>query len=548
MSSEPAPAPAPASASTEELEADLSTATISKKQLKKDARKAEKAGKASQRQQQQQPQAEEADPFAANYGDVPVEEIQSKVISGRTWTDIGDLDEAAAGRSVLIRGSAQTLRPVSKKMAFVVLRQSMSTVQCVLVASADAGVSTQMVRFATSLSKESIVDVEGVVTLPKEPLKATTQQVEIQVRKVYCINRAIPTLPINLEDAVRSEAEFEKAEQNGEKLVRVLQDTRLNYRAIDLRTPANQAIFRIQCHVENKFREFLFSENFIGIHSPKLIGGSSEGGASVFKLEYNGQPACLAQSPQLYKQMSICGGFGRVFEVGPVFRAEKSNTHRHLCEFIGLDAEMEIKEHYFEVCDIIDGLFVAIFKHLNENCQKELETINRQYPFEPLKYLEKTLKLTYEEGIKMLKEAGTEIEPMGDLNTEAEKKLGRLVKEKYGTEFFILYQYPLAVRPFYTMPCYDDPAYSNSFDVFIRGEEIISGAQRIHMPELLRKRAIECGIDASTIASYIESFSYGAPPHGGFGVGLERVVMLFCALNNIRKTSLFPRDPQRLAP
>ncbi|XBH69177.1 hypothetical protein VPH35_097141 [Triticum aestivum] len=466
MSSEPAPA----SASTEELEADLSAATISKKQLKKDARKAEKAGKASQRQQQQQPQAEEADLFAANYGDVPVEEIQSKAISGRSWTDIGDLDEAAAGRSVLIRGSAQTLRPVSKKMAFVVLRQSMSTVQCVLVASADSGVSTQMVRFATSLSKESIVDVEGVVTLPKEPLKATTQQVEIQVRKVYCINRAIPTLPINLEDAARSEAEFEKAEQNGEKLVRVLQDTRLNYRAIDLRTPANQAIFRIQCHVENKFREFLFSENFIGIHSPKLIGGSSEGGASVFKLEYNGQPACLAQSPQLYKQMSICGGFGRVFEVGPVFRAEKSNTHRHLCEFIGLDAEMEIKEHYFEVCDIIDGLFVAIFKHLNENCQKELETINRQYPFEPLKYLEKTLKLTYEEGIKMLKEAGTEIEPMGDLNTEAEKKLGRLVKEKYGTEFFILYRYPLAVRPFYTMPCYDDPAYSNSFDVFIRGE------------------------------------------------------------------------------
>ncbi|KAG8100083.1 hypothetical protein GUJ93_ZPchr0013g37464 [Zizania palustris] len=541
MSSEPPPAPA------EELAADFSAATISKKQLKKDARKAEKA---AQRQQQQQPppQGDDEDPYASNYGDVPVEEIQSKAISGRSWTGIGDLDESAEGRPVLIRGAAQAIRPVSKKMAFVVLRQSMSTVQCVLVASADAGVSTQMVRFATSLSKESIVDVEGVVSLPKEPLKATTQQVEIQVRKLYCINRAIPTLPINLEDAARSEAEFERAEQAGEKLVRVGQDTRLNYRAIDLRTPANQAIFRIQCQVENKFREFLLSMNFVGIHSPKLISGSSEGGAAVFKLQYNGQPACLAQSPQLYKQMSICGGFERVFEVGPVFRAENSNTHRHLCEFVGLDAEMEIKEHYFEVCDIIDGLFVAIFKHLNENCKKELETINRQYPFEPLKYLEKTLKLTYDEGIQMLKEAGTEIEPMGDLNTEAEKKLGRLVKEKYGTEFFILYRYPLAVRPFYTMPCYDNPAYTNSFDVFIRGEEIISGAQRIHTPELLTKRAIECGIDASTIASYIESFTYGAPPHGGFGVGLERVVMLFCALNNIRKTSLFPRDPQRLVP
>jgi len=176
MSSEPPPAPSAAAA--EELAAGLSAATLSKKQQKKDARKAEKAEKAAQRQQQQQP-ADAEDPFAANYGDVPVEEIQSKAISGRSWSQIGDLDDSAAGRSVLIRGAAQVIRPVSKKMAFVVLRQSMSTVQCVLVASADAGVSTQMVRFATALSKESIVDVEGVVSLPKEPLKATTQQVRL---------------------------------------------------------------------------------------------------------------------------------------------------------------------------------------------------------------------------------------------------------------------------------------------------------------------------------------------------------------------------------
>ena len=171
MSSEPPPT----AAAADELAADLSAATLSKKQQKKDARKAEKAEKAAQRQQQQPADAE--DPFATNYGDVPVEEIQSKAISGRLWTKIGDLDADAAGRSVLIRGATQAIRPVSKKMAFVVLRQSMSTVQCVLVASADAGVSTQMVRFATALSKESIVDVEGVVSLPKEPLKATTQQV-----------------------------------------------------------------------------------------------------------------------------------------------------------------------------------------------------------------------------------------------------------------------------------------------------------------------------------------------------------------------------------
>ena len=279
-----------------------------------------------------------------------------------------------------------------------------------------------------------------------------------------------------------------------------------------------------------------------------MIAGSSEGGAAVFRLDYKGHPACLAQSPQLHKQMAICADFGRVFEIGPVFRAEDSFTHRHLCEFTGLDVEMEIKKHYFEVMDIVDRLFVSIFDSLNQNCKKDLEAVAHQYPFEPLKYLRQTLRLTYEEGVQMLKDAGVEIEPFGDLNTEAERKLGQLVLEKYGTEFYILYRYPLAVRPFYTMPCYDNPQYSNSFDVFIRGEEIISGAQRVHNAEMLEKRAESCGIDVKTISTYIDSFRYGAPTHGGFGVGLERVVMLFCGLNNIRKASLYPRDPLRIAP
>ncbi|XP_047261520.1 aspartate--tRNA ligase 2, cytoplasmic-like [Capsicum annuum] len=294
-------------------------------------------------------------------------------------------------------------------------------------------------------------------------------QVEVQISKLYCVNRAMPTLPINIEDAARSEVEIEQALEKGEQLVRVNQDTRLNFRILDIRTPANQGIFRIQCQVENIFRQFLLSEGFVGIHTPKLIGGSSEGGSAVFRLDYKGQPACLAQSPQLHKQMAICGDFGRVFEIGPVFRAEDSFTHRHLCEFTGLDAEMEIKEHYSEVMDIVGRLFVAMFDSLNEICKKELEAIGRQYPFEPLKYLRKTLRLTFAEGVQMLKEAGVEVDPLGDLNTESERKLGQLVAEKYGTEFYILHKYPLAVRPFYTMPCHDNPSYSNSFDVFIRG-------------------------------------------------------------------------------
>ncbi|CAD6240651.1 unnamed protein product [Miscanthus lutarioriparius] len=247
--------------------------------------------------------------------------------------------------------------------------------------------------------------------------------------------------------------------------------------------------------------------------------------------------------------MAICGGFERVFEVGPVFRAETSRTPRQAClieGFTGILKDNVVLESNLmlsfirAVCDVIAGLFVSIFRHLNENCKEELGVINKQRPFEPVKYLEQTLKLTFEEGILMLNDAGTELEPMGDLTTEAEKVLGRLVKEKYGTDFYILHRYPLAVRPFYTMPCPDNPAYSNSFDVFIQGQEIISGAQRIHSREMLARRAEECGIDINTISAYMESFSHGAPPHGGFGVGLERVAALFCGLNNIKEMSMSP--------
>ncbi|KAK2993039.1 hypothetical protein RJ640_003079 [Escallonia rubra] len=503
----------------------------SKKASKKEAAKLEK-----QRRREQHAAAaatsgvsalsvDSPDPLAANYGDVPLAELQSKAISGRVWTQVGSLTDQLKDRAVLVRGRAQAIRAVGKKIAFLVVRERGCTVQCVLTAAPDL-VSPQMVKYATGVSRESFVDVEGVVSVPGVPIKGATQQVEIQVRKLYCVNSAGNTLPINIEDASRSEIEIEKALEAGEQLVRVNQDTRLNFRFLDLRTAANQGIFRVQCQVENIFRQFLLNEEFVGIHTPKLIAGSSEGGSAVFRLDYKGIPACLAQSPQLHKQMAICGDFGRVFEIGPVFRAEDSFTHRHLCEFTGLDVEMEIKEHYAEVMDIVDRLFIAMFDSLNEKCQKELEAIGKQYPFKPLKYLRKTLRLTFQEGIQMLKEAGVEVDPLGDLNTESEKTLGRLVAERYGTDFYILHRYPLAVRPFYTMPCEDDSAYSNSFDVFIRA----------------------CGIDVTTISTYIESFRYGAPPHGGFGVGLERVVMLFCALNNIRKTSLFPRDPQRIAP
>jgi len=328
----------------------------------------------------------------------------------------------------------------------------------------------------------------------------------------------------------------------------VKQDTRLNNRIIDLRVPTNQAIFRLQSGVCQIYREFMLANDFVEIHSPKLIGGSSEGGANVFKFKYFEQDGCLAQSPQLYKQMALCGGFPRVFEIGPVFRAENSNTNRHLCEFTGLDMEMEFKNHYFEVLDLVGEMFVYLCKNIEKRFAKELSVINDQYPFEPFVCADPVVKINFREGVKMLAEAGIKQDELEDLSTETEKALGRLVKEKYNTDFYMLYGYPKSARPFYTMLDPHDERFTNSYDFFMRGEEITSGAQRIHDPALLEQRAKECGLDVNTIKDYIGAMKYGASCHGGAGFGLERIVKFYCNLHNIRKASLFPRDPSRLYP
>lgn len=236
----------------------------------------------------------------------------------------------------------------------------------------------------------------------------------------------------------------------------------------------------------------------------------------------------------------------RVFEIGPVFRAEDSNTNRHLCEFTGLDIEMVFYEHYFEILDLLAEMFVAIFNGLEERYQKELKVVNDQYPCEPFKC--KNVRLNFKEGVKLLADNGFTQDPLQDLSTENEKILGRLVREKFETDFYMLYGYPTNARPFYTMLDPHDSNYTNSYDFFMRGEEITSGAQRIHEPEFLAERATHHKIPVATIQEYIDAFKYGCPPHGGCGIGLERVVKLYCGIRNIRKCSLFPRDPKRLRP
>jgi aspartyl-tRNA synthetase len=324
----------------------------------------------------------------------------------------------------------------------------------------------------------------------------------------------------------------------------------LDYRWIDLRTPANAAIMRISSGVCALFREFLLERKFIEIQSPKLLAGASEGGSSVFKLKYFNEDACLAQSPQLYKQMtSACSDMERVFEIGPVFRAENSNTHRHLCEFHGLDLEMAINEHYYEALDLFSDLFIYIFEGLNTRFKAELEAVRAQHPFEDLVFHKPSLRITYTEGLELLKKhAGIEVPWGDDLSTAQEKALGAIVKSRYGTDFFIMDKYPSKLRPFYTMIDPEHPEQSNSYDMFLRGEEIVSGAQRVHDAEMLYKRIEDFGIPPAQLQSYIDSFKHGALPHAGGGIGLERVVFLFLALPNIRKASLFPRDPKRLTP
>ena len=458
-----------------------------------------------------------------------------------------------------------------------------------------------MVKYGCSISLESVIDIYAVITIPDIPIQsATKKSLELCILEVHVVSRA-QDLPFNVEDAGRN------AEQAGEYvcfircrlIVSVIigiiiiiiskhhhlyhhhhyyihithtythtlistiflyivaltglpvvnQDTALNYRWVDTRTPANQAIFRIQSGVCLLFREYFYKLDFIEIHTPKLIGGASEGGSNVFTLKYFNQPACLAQSPQFYKQMTAaCGGFERVFEIGPVFRAEDSNTHRHLCEFTGLDFEMAIYEHYYEVLDVMGNLFTYIFDGITDRYSNELNIISQQYPIEPLKYLRPTLRITFEEGITMLNDAGIIASYDEDISTPQEKALGKIVKDKYNTDFYIMDKYPLSARPFYTMPDPINKKYSNSYDLFIRGEEIVSGAQRIHDVDLLIERANALNIPISTIQSYIDSFKHGVLPHAGGGIGLERVVMLYLGLKNIRKTSMFPRDPSRLAP
>mmetsp|Transcript_1954 Transcript_1954/g.3161 ORF Transcript_1954/g.3161 Transcript_1954/m.3161 type:complete len:622 (+) Transcript_1954:150-2015(+) len=502
------------------------------------------------------------------YGDLPLAQSRDEDRQRRTWTRVSELNVEKAGKPVLIRGYVHNCR-VQARAAFIVVRQSFATVQVVV---SDA----KMLKWCTSLSAESVVDIEGdLVEVPK-PTKATQSLVEIQAKKLFVVNRASKGIAFQVTDCDHTASELKAAAEANEKLkaegkeekaaLAVGQDLKLQYRHLSLRSPYQAAIMRVSSGVCHFFREFLNNSGFIEIQTPKLLGGQSESGSEVFLTDYFGNPACLAQSPQLHKQITAaCAGLERVFEIGPVFRAENSNTNRHLCEFHGLDMEMAFNEHYHEVLDVFSDLFHYIFNSLNEKYATEIALIREYCDVEPLVFepsadlegiktvgtTSRTLLLTFQEGIAMLREDGVTAAEQGDLedmSTEYEKRLGRLVKEKYGVDWYMLDKFPAEFRPFYTMPDPNDPLYSNSYDFFIRGQEILSGAQRVHDPDMLSVAVAKKGVSVESLSFYINAFKDGALPHGGGGIGLERVVMLFLGLPNIRQACFFVRDPQRLTP
>ncbi|KAH7343981.1 aspartate-tRNA ligase [Rhizoctonia solani] len=516
----------------------------SKNALKKAAKEAEKAKKAAERAAKEAEQAAaraaaDIDYAEQNYGKLPLNQSQER--PGRVRAQISTFNASNDGEHVVLRARVHTSRAQGSKMVFFALRQRQHTVQALLTVAPET-VSKQMVKWAASVPLESIVLVEGLVKRSPEEIKgATIKDAEVHITKIHTISEPESRLPFNLEDA-------DKAQGDEREVPTVSFDTRLNNRVLDLRTQTSQSIFIMQSAVTDLFRQSLQAQGFIEIHSPKLQGAATESGSSVFKVDYFKGKAFLAQSPQLAKQMAIGADFERVYEIGPVFRAENSFTHRHLTEFTGLDLEMTIEEHYHEVMDVLDSMLLHIFNGLKTKFSADIEAVRKVYPSTEFTWLEKTLRLQWKDAIALLRENGVTIGDFDDINTETEKFLGKLVKDKYNTDYYILDKFPLALRPFYTMPDPVDPNYSNSYDFFMRGEEILSGAQRVHDAKMLEKRMVEVGIDPKDMQGYLDGFRMGIAPHGGGGIGLERVVMLFLKLGNIRNASLFPRDPKRLEP
>ncbi|MGN0398511.1 MAG: aspartate--tRNA(Asn) ligase [Blautia sp.] len=436
-------------------------------------------------------------------------------VKEKTAMELPALMEQEEGTAVTVEGAIHSIRNMGE-IAFVILRKRDGLLQTVWE-EGKTNLDISQLREAACICAEGTVKNEERAPHGKE----------IRLEKIEILSQPAQPLPLAI-DKWKLNTSLE---------------TKLNMRAVSLRNVKERARFKIQEAICRGFREYLYEEGFTEIHTPKIGAKGAEGGSNVFKLNYFHTPAVLAQSPQFYKQMMV-GVFDRVFETGPVFRAEKHNTRRHLNEYTSLDFEMGYIDSFLDICEMETGFLQYTMKLLETKYEKELKILGITLP-----KVDKIPYVRFDEAKELVAEKyNRKIRNPFDLEPEEEELIGRYFKEEYDSDFVFVTHYPSKKRPMYAM---DDPAderYTLSFDLLFRGLEITTGGQRIHDYNMLIEKIEKRGMTTEGMDQYLDTFKYGMPPHGGLGIGLERLTMQLLGEENVREACLFPRDMTRLEP
>ena len=433
-------------------------------------------------------------------------------------TLIGEL-KSKVGEVVELRGWVNAVRD-QKRVQFVIVRDASGMAQAVL---SKEETPTALNELISALTPESAVTVSGLVVADE---RVKLGGVELQLQDLQVQALAEPELPVTPESAL---------------------DKRIDWRYVDLRRPDRRLIFEVQGTVEHAMREFWRQQGFMEIHTPKFMGSASESGAELFKVEYFERIAYLAQSPQFYKQMAMAGGFEKVFEVGPVFRANPSFTSRHDTEFTSVDVELSWVDSHEDVM-VFEELWLEhvfeVVKEVHGEAIAETFGVDTVVPATPFP------RISLADAKDLLRANGHELVPgpEDDLDPPSERALSALIAREHGHEFVFVTDYPTSVRPFYHMRHADRPTLTKSFDLLWKGIEITTGAQREHRYEPLLEQAHEKGVEVEPIQYYLDFFRYGAPPHGGFGFGLTRLLMQMTGQENVREVTFLYRGPNRLEP
>ena len=434
-----------------------------------------------------------------------------------TRTLIAELPDKI-GERVRIRGWMHAIRD-QKRMQFLIVRDETGLVQ-VVVPKEEPPI--ELNEAGSALTVESAVTITGTV-VADERVKLGGLEVKLETLEVDSL--AEPEVPIAPDSAL---------------------DKRIDWRYLDLRRLDRRLIFEVDTTVEQAMREYWRKERFIELHTPKLMGSASESGAELFKVEYFDEVAYLAQSPQFYKQMAMAAGFGKVFEVGPVFRANPSFTSRHDTEFTSVDVEISWIDSHEDVMAFEERWLAYVLAAVKDTHGEQIAStfgVELEVPSVPFP------KVTLEQAKELLREAGHDAPGPGhDLDPPSERALSAIVKEQHGHEFTFVTDYPTTVRPFYHMRHTEDPTLTKSFDLLWRGIELTTGAQREHRYEQLLAQANDKGVEVDSIQYYLDFFRFGAPPHGGFGFGLTRLLMQMLGQENVREVTFLYRGPHRLTP